>query len=245
MKRRKSKKSKFPHQLTIHGCPSRKEERIVTDAGFESIDYQLALKYFSLDEIFNYWECYVDFEDIELEAEIEQFEALANTNYYFFSEPKQQEFLNLLIDQFSWLPRLFDIATARSVYGLDYRWVKIIALQQRYQGLDYIDGYEAEAIRLGLYLKKELNNPNLSIINDNKHAVAHINGIFSFERSFLKDYLASIQENPPQVFWSPRKSVKLADRLSIHEATKIFIPDDNLEEDDDYFYEIDDMDFEL
>lgn len=31
-------KSKFPHALTIYGCPSSKEERIITDAGFESID---------------------------------------------------------------------------------------------------------------------------------------------------------------------------------------------------------------
>ncbi len=223
---KKTKKSKFPHQLTIHGCPYKKEQRIITDAGFERIDYQLALKYFSLEEIFNYWECYLDFEDIEAEAEIEKFSELANTNYYSFSEQKQQEFLTLLISQFDWLPTSFDVATARAVYSLDYRWVKIIALLERYDGLSYIDSYEAEAIRLGLHLKKELNSPDLSVINDNKHAVAESNGIFSFDGSFLKDYLASIKENPPEVFWGPRKSVKLADCLSIHEATRIFVPDD-------------------
>ena len=174
MKRRK--KSKFPHQLTIHGCPSKKGERIITDAGFERLNYQLVLQYFSVEDIFNHWEYYLNFEDMGTEAEIEQFEELANSNYYSFSEEKQQEFLLSLISKFSWLPTCFDVATARAVYGSDYRWIKVLALQERYDGLDYIDCYETEAIRLGLCLKKELNNPNLSVINDNKHAVADING---------------------------------------------------------------------
>lgn len=232
VKRRKSKKgkakSKFPHQLTIYGCPSQKEAMIITDAGFERIDYQSALKYFSLEEMFNYWEYYLDFEDIEAQSEVEKFEKFANTDYYHFEESEQQEFLELLISQFAWLPPLLDVATARAVYSLDYRWVKIIALVERYDGQFYIDSYETEAIRLGLYLKKELGLPNLSVINDNKHAVANINGIISFERSFLKDFLEFTQENKPEVFWSPREFVRQADRLSIYEATKIFAPDDEL-----------------
>ena len=150
-KRRKSKKgkakSKFPHELTIAACHSNLEEQIITDAGFDSIDYLLALQYFPLDEIFNYWECYLDFSEIDAD-EVESFEELAN--------------------------------------------------------------------------------PNLSIINDNKHAVSAINGIISFDRYFLKDFLEFTKENQPKVFWSPRKYVKEADRLSIHKATKIFAPDDDL-----------------
>lgn len=234
-KSKKSKrKSKFPHQLTISNCSSAEEKRIITDAGFETIDCQSILKYFSLEEVFNYWECYFDFEDVESESEIEQYEQLSNTNYYSWNAVEQQDFLNSLILQFSWLPTLFDVATARAVYGLEYRWVKVLAPISRYDGLDCIDSYETEAIKLGLALKRELDLPDLSVINDNKHAVANINGIISFDSKFIRDFI-DFSQGKPEVFWSPRKYVKSADRLGILDATKVFLPDEYLFE-EDYFY---------
>ena len=226
-KRKKSKKGKykfkFPHQLTISACPSNRKERIITDAGFESVDYQLALQYFPLEEIFNYWEYAIDLSDIEAEDEVDKFEELMNsTAYYSFSEEKQKELLNSIITQFDWLPPALDIDTARAVYE-DYKWVKAIAIQERYYGIDYIDSYETEAINLGLYLKQEIGNPNLSVINDNKHAVSSVNGIICFEPWFLKEFVEFTKENKPTVFWSPRKLVKQADRLSIHDTTRVFI----------------------
>ena len=243
-KRKKSQKGKskslFPHQLTISACPSNRKERIITDAGFESIDCQLALQYFPLEEIFNYWEYAIDLSDIEAEDEVEKFEELMNsTDYYSFSQEKQQQLLNSIITQFSWLPPSLDIATARAVYGNNYRWVKAIAIHDRYDGLFDIDSYETEAINLGLYLKQEIGNPNLSVINDNKHAVSSVNGIISCEPWFLKEFVKFTQENKPTVFWSPRKFVKQADRLSIRDATRIFTPDDDLFEPDyDEYYEL-------
>lgn len=243
-KRKKSKKgkskSKFPHQLTISACPSNLEEQIITDAGFESVDYQLALQYFPLEEIFNYWEYAIDLSDIEADDEVEKFEELMNsTDYYSFSEEKQQQLLNSIIAQFSWLPPSLDIATARAVYSLDYKWVKAIAICDRYDGQLYIDSYETEAINLGLYLKQEIGNPNLSVINDNKHAVSSVNGIISCEPWFLKEFVEFTKENKPTVFWSPRKFVKQADRLSIRDATRVFSPDDELFEPDyDEYYEL-------
>ena len=59
---------------------------------------------------------YKEIEDLKAEAEIEKFSELANTNYYSFSEQKQQEFLTLLISQFDWLPTSFDVATARACF---------------------------------------------------------------------------------------------------------------------------------
>ena len=234
-RRKKSKKgkskSKFPQELTIYGCPSRKESRIITDAGFESIDYQLALQYFSLEEIVNYWELTSDFLSRESEEEIEKFEELVSANYSGFSEAKQKEFVELIMRQFSGIPTLLDVATARAVYNLEHRWIKILALLKRTEIELYIDSYETEAIRLGLALKKELNDLNLAVINDNKHAVSSINGIISFDPRFLKDFREFIKENKPEVFWSPRKFVNQADRLSIHEATRIFTPDSDF---DDY-----------
>ena len=241
-KRKKSQKGKskslFPHQLTISACPSNRKERIITDAGFESIDCQLALQYFPLEEIFNYWEYAIDLSDVESEDEVEKFEELMNsTDYYSFNEEKQKELLNSITTQFSWLPLSLDIATARAVYE-DYKWVKAIAIQERYYGLDYIDSYETEAINLGLYLKQEIGNPNLSVINDNKHAVSSVNGIISFEPWFLKEFIKFVKENKPTVFWSPRKFVKQADRLSIRDATRVFSPDDELFEPNyDEYYE--------
>ena len=223
----KQRRNKFPTQLTIEACPARRDERIITDAGFETIDYHLALKYFSLEEIFNYWQCYLNFQELASETELEQFEELLSNNDYSFSDRSAQEFCTLLVAQFSWLPTYFDVATARTVYGTNYRWVKLIALQPRWKGLDYIDSYETEAIKLGLNLKQELEAPNLMVINDNKHAVAEINGLLSCDRSFLKNFLALLPDNPPEVFWGYRKSVKVADSLKIEEATRIFAPDND------------------
>ena len=166
MKRKqKKRKSKFPTQLTIDACPARRDERIITDAGFERINYQLALQYFSLEEMCYYWECYYDLAELATETELEQFEEVLSNYDYSFRDRFPQEFLTSLVTQCSWLPTYFDVATAEAVYAKNYRWVKIIALQPRWEGLDYIDSYESEAIRLGLDLKQELENPNLIFIN--------------------------------------------------------------------------------
>ena len=87
---------------------------------------------------------------------------------------------------------------------------------------------------MGLYLKQAIGNPNLSVINDNKHAVSSVNGIISCEPWFIKEFVEFSAENQPTVFWSPRKDVKEADRLRISEATRVFSSDDELFEPDDH-----------
>ena len=230
VKRQKSQQKRtlqfqFPDELTIYSCPSGEETQIITDAGFESIDYGIALKYFTLSEIIAYWESIIDFSDIESEAEIEQFEALISMDCSCFSEIKSQEFIEDLITQFSWLPDLVDVALAKAVCGIKYKWIKVLNLLPKIDGQYYIDSFETEAIWLGLALKKEINESNLSVINDNQNAVSDINHILS------QNHTSILEKNQnPEVFWSPRNFVFQADRLKIQEATKIFAPNVDFEE---------------
>ena len=230
VKRKKSQKKRtlkfqFPDELTIYSCPEGEETQIITDAGFESIDYGIALKYFTLPEIIAYWESIIDFSDIESHAEIEQFEALMSINCSSFSEIKSQEFIKDLITQFSWLPDLVDVALAKAVCGIKHKWLKVLTLLPRIDGQYYIDSFETEAIWLGLALKKEINESDLSVINDNQNAVSDINNILSRNNTSIIE-----KDNKPEVFWSPRNFVFQADRLKIQEATKIFAPNVEFEE---------------
>lgn len=78
-------------------------------------------------------------------------------------------------------------------------------------------------------MRKESGNENIVIINDNKQAVADINGWSFFMSS--KDF-----ENESKVVWTPKKNVKIADKLTVEKATKVFSPDEDFDDEnyDDY-----------
>lgn len=144
---------------------------------------------------------------------------MISIRYSSFSEITSPEFVKDLIEQFSWLPNVVDVALAKAVCGIKHKWIKVLALLPRIDGEYYSDSFETEAIWLGLALKKEMNESDLSVINDNQWAVSHINNIL------IRDSTSVIEkENKPEVFWSPRDFVIQADRLKIQEATKIFAP---------------------
>lgn len=224
MKKRKSKKdkkSKFPSILTFTDCELIIDDFIVTDAGFDTISYELALLYFTIEDIINWWEFIIDFDDLT-EAECELWDNILPHNYY---EKKldYQEMFNQIINQFEFIPKQVSVATARAVFNSEYQWVKIIDIIDKYDIIQNIDNYEEEAIKLGLKMRTELEDENLVIINDNKHAVANINS-YSF---YMSDYDF---QNKLKVVWTPRKSVKIADKLTVGEATKIFTPDDDFDD---------------
>lgn len=225
MKKRKSKrnkKSNFPSILTFTDCELIIDDFIVTDAGFDSISYELALLYFSLEDIINWWESIIDYDELT-EDEAELWDNISSYNYY----SKTLNYLEI-INQYEFIPKQISVVTARAVFSPDYQWVKIIDIIDKEDILEQIDRYEEEAIKLGLKMRAELKDENLVIINDNKHAVAYINGC-SF---YVPD---SDFQNELKVVWTPRKNVKIADKLTVEEATKIFTPDDDLDDDNEIF----------
>jgi len=229
-KKRKNKKNKYPSRLTLIGCQFVTDEIIVTDAGCDEIDYDLVLSYFDIYEIFDLLESFINYEELE-EEEAEKWEQISNSYYRDKLDP--QTIINDILNTYQWIPRKITIATARAVFNPDYQWVKIIATIDKEYMLDNIDQYELEAIKLGLMMRKELGNENIVIINDNKHAVAQINGWSFFMSDFIshKDF-----ENESKVVWTPRKNVRIADQLTLEEATKIFSPNDDFDDEnyDDY-----------
>lgn len=229
-KNKKNRKSKYPSSLTFTGCQFVTDEIIVTDAGCDEIDYDLALSYFHIYEILDWLEYFIDYEELE-EEEAEKWEQISNSYYRDKLDP--QTIINDILNTYQWIPRKITIATARAVFNPDYQWVKIIATIDKEYMLDNIEQYELEAIKLGLMMRKELGNENIVIINDNKHAVAQINGWSFFMSDFIshKDF-----ENESKVVWTPRKNVRIADQLTLEEATKIFSPNDDFDDEnyDDY-----------
>lgn len=228
MKKRKSKKdkkSKFPSILTFTDCELIIDDFIVTDAGFDTISYELALLYFTIEDIINWWESIIDFDDLT-EAEWELWDNILPDNYYK-KDLDYQIILNEIINQCEFIPKQVSVATARAVFNSEYQWVKIIDIIDKYEIERYIDSYEAEAIKLGLKMRTELTDENLVIINDNQYAVANINS-HSF---YMSDYDF---KNKLKVVWTPRKSVKIADKLTVGKATKIFSPDDNFDDFNDF-----------
>lgn len=57
----KKKKSKYPSRLTFTGCQLVTGEIIITDAGCDEIDYDLALSYFDIYEILDWLEYFIDY----------------------------------------------------------------------------------------------------------------------------------------------------------------------------------------
>jgi hypothetical protein len=230
-KHKKKSKNTFPNHLNIAFNRSSFTNFIVTDAGFDKIDSELAAEYFSLDDIFSHWEYFMYADEID-EEELEAFDRIISSSYSCYDTQKSLEVLQGLVSQFEWLPRQLDIVTARAVFDLEHQWVQVITLIDRWEGEICFDSYEAEAIRLGLRLKQELGDENLAIVNDNQYAVAELNQINSSFWRFMPDFFAlEAEQIAPQVFWSPRKFLKSADRLTIEHATKVFHPE-HLWEDD-------------
>jgi len=236
-KGKKSRKSHFPHFLSLNNSQLAKlavNDSIITDAGFDIIDYDLALKYFNFEEILNWWELTIDFSELE-ENELETWDNLLPPDVYSLQHEELLKIIQQLISHFEFLPKKIDIATARAFLDSQYKWVKILNISDRYDSLDYIDMYEAEAIKLGLFMKQELGDKELLIINDNKHAVAHVSG----HRFYTCEWNDDEMEKSSDILWAPRKIVELADKLTVYEATRIFSPDDDLD-----FFEDEDWDLE-
>lgn len=223
-KKKKRKKSKFPHFLTIAGSQSTISDGIITDAGFDSIDYELALSYFSSEEIIYWWESIIDFSELE-DDEFEAWENILPSNFYSLQTQDKLTIFQEIINQFEFIPKKVSVATARAVFNSEYQWVKIISIIDKYEVETYIDSYEQQAIQLGLKMKQELADEDLLIINDNKHAVASMSGY----PVYMWDWIDDLKENKSDIVWAPRKTVKIADKLTVAEATKIFAPDDDLD----------------
>jgi hypothetical protein len=222
-RKKKSKKKTtffepFPDELILYGDEVRESDVIVTDAGFDTVTYQLALKSFSWYEITNWWEWVLGEEEWgELDEELPM------------RTPSDNEILLLiekLLLKFDWLPQRVDVLTARAVLNDDYQWVKLIMLKDNTFCFNEIFAqFEGEAISLGIKMRSELNNENLVIVNDNQDAVLRMQsprfddwdeGYFEIEDE------SEIVLAYPKIYWMPRKYVGLADRLTVEQATRIF-----------------------
>lgn len=93
-KNKKRKQSEFPHFLTLIRSNSNLDSQnvIITDAGADKITYELALKYLTVEEIHDWWESLIDFDELE-DEQIEAWEKVLPDN---FSSLKVEESLNII-----------------------------------------------------------------------------------------------------------------------------------------------------
>ncbi len=230
---KKSKKN-FLDGLRLQSTKAKQNqgfELIVTDAGFDIIDLELANECFDYYEILNWWEMGLDWEEIDLSPE--EFEQLTPTYIDIDNLEVTKQVLEDLLSKYDWLPREFEVVTAKAFYNLEYQWVKILKLSYGYEEQNNFEYYEENAIQLGKFLKQQLERDNLLIINDNQNAVVTANGIphfYKWDKFIFKEIEKQLINNSSiDIFWMPRKHVKLAHNLRINPATKIFFPDEYCE----------------
>ena len=220
-KKKKSKKRFFDNveSCLVPAIDTEGLDCIITDAGFDSLDYKLASKCFDYYEIIDWWSSTLDTEEFSREFP---------TNVDIYNPEENKKALEYLVSKYDWLSQEIRVVTAKAFYDLDYQWVEILSLSYGQYEADNFDYYEEMAILLGRKLKEELGQENLLILNDNQNAVLSVNGISDYYRwdkslPFEED---EIVNTPTDVFWIPREQATLAHNLKVERATKIIFPDE-------------------
>lgn len=144
-KKKKHKKNKYPSRLTFVGCQLVTDEIIVTDAGCDEIDYDLALSYFDFYEIFNWLESCIDYTELEEEEE-EKWEEISKSYYHEKLAP--QMIINNILNTYQYIPQKITIAIARAVFNHDYQWGKIIGIVDKEYMLENIEHHELQGIKM-------------------------------------------------------------------------------------------------
>lgn len=186
---------RFPESLQLISQEQIKEDAIIlTDAGTDWIDKT---------QLYNYLEKYDQElleEKLEEIKEIEEIEDTEDTE-------------------------TIQIITARAVYA-NYYWIQIITLMPDDRDFtdDMITQYEETAIQLGLAMRDYIGDDYLIVINDSQHAVGNFHGWGCLPpiKEIIKEKKEQLKQKSPIVLWAERKCVKPADRLKLHQATKVF-----------------------
>jgi hypothetical protein len=183
---------------------------IFCDAGFESISIDLALHYFSKDNISNWFRCACGFGDEDNDISDNDISDNLLATELGISVPNwdddvEVEAWNDAIENFDFLPRKtpISVVTAKAVCG-EEKWFSIVSLAfsgNRAPGSEFAK-YEYQAILLGVKMRDCLNL-DLPIVNDSKDAV-----------KIAKQEFSNIQ-------WARRSVVSCAHNLKIANATKI------------------------
>jgi hypothetical protein len=150
--------------------------------------------------------------------------------YHYLEDP---ELLEQKIEEFEEIEELeeienIEIITARAVFA-NYFWIQIITLMP--DDRDFADGmitqHEETAIKLGLAMRDYIGDDHLIVVNDSQHAVGNFNGwgFLPPDQRIIKEEKERLKQQSHTVLWAERKSVRLADQLKLHQATKIFSSD--------------------
>ncbi len=192
-RKKKSKNNFFPwmeeENLTISSTTNNK---IVTDAGWEIISFDEACKYFSPEEIREWYSSYWSGADItNLFAELEVDIDLEN-----------EEALDKFLDTYDWTPKKVNVVVAKAVYESN-AWTRVLTISTPEFEEYNFENHEEQAILLGVQMRKHLGL-DILVINDCKNAV----------RRVRRQY--------PTIGWQPRKCVRAAHNLKISQATKVY-----------------------
>jgi len=216
----------LPKKLSIEGL-----DCVLTYAGWQWIDYQLASEYFEYSQIEFWWEMITDWE--QYGDFYDDFTSSSMKNFDCRKGESNREGVKSMINKYDFLPKKAKVVTVKAFYNSSYKWLKILSFFQPYLEPTNFDYYEAISICLADKLRKELGQENLLIINSNKKAVLGINGLLNYKgeiRFSDPQDINFINRPKTQVFWSPKTQVKLARNMKINQATKLILPSSNLED---------------
>lgn len=190
-KRHQKRKNLFPWMAQENLFIPKTGREIVTDAGWEKIPFEDATKFFTLQTLNDWRESFlesVDIDDLissqELDIDLDD---------------------NAAVDKFldGYSPSEVNVVVAKAVYDT-YAWVRVLLISNPDDEEYYFHNHEMEAIRLGVHLRKYLNDNSILIINDCQDAVRYLHGRY------------------PNIGWQPRNCVSIAHQLKIAQATKVY-----------------------
>ena len=150
--------------LTISSTTNNK---IVTDAGWEIISFDEACKYFSPEEIREWYSSYWSGADItNLFAELEVDIDLEN-----------EEALDKFLDTYDWTPKKVNVVVAKAVYESN-AWTRVLTISTPEEEEYNFENHEEQAILLGVQMRKHLGL-DILVINDCKNAVRRVHQTIS------------------------------------------------------------------
>lgn len=167
---------------------------IITDAGWETLDFAKAREFFSLSDLQDWYESRWSGGDYwELLAELEQ-----------DIDPNDEEAEEQFFEKYDWTPKTVDVIVAKAVYK-NYAWVRLLSLATGSVADEepYFQHWEEEAILLGIHLREHIGL-HIAVINDCKDAVRNQANRYS------------------DIYWLSRKWVKKAHNLKVNQASKIY-----------------------
>ncbi|MBW4629018.1 MAG: hypothetical protein KME49_26795 [Brasilonema octagenarum HA4186-MV1] len=192
-KKKKSKKTSFPWVMKskdLFITPT--GDAIITDAGWEKIPFEEACKFFSPEEIrdwyASYWEG-ADISDLFAEFDVDV-------------DLDDEEAVEKFLETYDWTPKEINVVVAKAVYK-NHAWARVLIISTPDIEGYCFQNYEMEAIRLGVQMRKHLDL-DIPVINDSLDAVRHLYGEYS------------------NIGWQPRKYVGKAHSLKMSQATKIY-----------------------